>query len=73
MRRILSEAQAHLAAGGTLVCEVGGGRELLERDFPDLPFVWLDTEETSGEVFLLRASDFGGARRRPKGMCDRTG
>jgi ribosomal protein L3 glutamine methyltransferase len=68
VRRILSEAPAHLAAGGTLICEVGGGRELLKRAYSDLPFVWLDTEETSGEVFLLRAGDFGGERRRPKGM-----
>jgi len=66
VRRILAEAPAHLAAGGTLVCEVGGGRELLEREFPFLPFVWLDTEDTAGEVFLLRASDFGGLKSRPE-------
>jgi ribosomal protein L3 glutamine methyltransferase len=58
VRRILNEAPAHLAPDGTLVCEVGRGRAALERDFPHLPFVWLDTEETSGEVLLLRASDF---------------
>ena len=66
VRRILAEAPAHLAASGTLVCEVGGGRGLLERDFPNLPFVWLDTEETSDEVFVLRAGDLGGERRGPK-------
>jgi ribosomal protein L3 glutamine methyltransferase len=66
VRRILAEAPAHLAPGGTLVCEAGGGRSLLERDFPYLPFVWLDTEETSGEVFLLRASDFSAPMGRPK-------
>jgi ribosomal protein L3 glutamine methyltransferase len=66
VRRILSEAPAHLTAGGALVCEVGRGRALLERDFPHLPFVWLDTEETAGEVFLLRASDFSRERRRPQ-------
>ncbi len=66
VRRILSEAPAHLTAGAALVCEVGGGRELLERDFPDLPFVWLDTEETSGEVFVLRAGDFAQKRRRSR-------
>src|SRR5271155_233304 len=31
VRRILAEAPAHLTASGALVCEVGGGRELLER------------------------------------------
>jgi ribosomal protein L3 glutamine methyltransferase len=61
VRRILTEGPAHLSADGTLVCEVGGGRALLEREFPYLPFVWLDTEETTGEVFLLRASDFARA------------
>ena len=66
VRRILAAAPAHLTARGALVCEVGGGRPLLERDFPRLPFVWLDTEETSGEVFLLRASVFGAPKRRPK-------
>jgi ribosomal protein L3 glutamine methyltransferase len=71
VRRILSEAPAHLAAGGTLVCEIGGGRALLERDFPHLPFLWLDTEDTSEEVFLLRAGDFGGAKRRPRGKGER--
>ena len=66
VRRILSDAPAHLAADGIIICEVGGGRGLLERDFPQLPFIWLDTEETSGEVFLLRAGDFGAMRTRPK-------
>ena len=67
VRRILTEAPAHLTTGGRLICEVGGGRPLLERDFPRLPFVWLDTEEISGEVFLLRAADFRAAGPRAKG------
>ncbi|HZZ25548.1 MAG TPA: hypothetical protein VFE60_24675, partial [Roseiarcus sp.] len=54
VRRILREAPRRLTAGGTLVCEVGGARQLLEHEFPHLPFVWLDTEDTSGEVFLAR-------------------
>ena len=66
VRRILTEAPAHLGLGGTLICEVGGGRARLEREFSHLPFVWLDTEETSGEVFLLRASDFGARKHVPK-------
>jgi ribosomal protein L3 glutamine methyltransferase len=67
VRRILSEAPKHLTASGTLICEVGGGGPLLELEFPHLPFVWLDTEDTSGEVFLLRAADFGSAKPRAKG------
>jgi ribosomal protein L3 glutamine methyltransferase len=64
VRRILREAPKHLTAEGTLVCEVGEARAALEQAFPHLPFVWLDTEDTSGEVFLLRAADFGAAKPR---------
>ncbi len=64
VRRILSEGPEHLKAGGALVCEVGGARERLELEFPHLPFVWLDTEDTSGEVFLLRADDFSATKPR---------
>jgi ribosomal protein L3 glutamine methyltransferase len=64
VRRILREAPKHLTAEGTLVCEVGGGRAALEHEFPHPPFVWLDTEDISGEVFLLRAADF--AARKPR-------
>jgi ribosomal protein L3 glutamine methyltransferase len=67
VRRILSEAPEHLTAGGTLVCEVGGARGALEREFPRRSFVWLDTDDTSGEVFLLRAADFGAAKSRARG------
>jgi ribosomal protein L3 glutamine methyltransferase len=67
VRRILGEAPKHLTPSGTLVCEVGGGREALEQEFPQLPFVWLDTEDTTGEVFLLRAADFRPAKPRAKG------
>jgi ribosomal protein L3 glutamine methyltransferase len=66
VRRILAEVPKHLTASGTLICEVGGGRPLLELEFPHLPFVWLDTEDISGAVFLLRADDFGSAKPRAK-------
>jgi ribosomal protein L3 glutamine methyltransferase len=67
VRRILSQAPKHLTTGGTLVCEIGGAREQLERELPHLPFVWLDTEDTSGEVFLLRAADFRAGKPGAKG------
>jgi ribosomal protein L3 glutamine methyltransferase len=67
VRRILREAPEHLTTEGTLICEVGGARRLLELEFPYLPFVWLDTEDTSGEVFLLCAADFRTAKPRAKG------
>lgn len=52
-RRILNEAPKHLNKGGGLLCEIGTGREILEREFPDLNFFWLDTVESTGEVFWL--------------------
>ena len=55
VRAILGGAAAHLTPGGGLLCEVGTGRDLLEAEF-DLPFVWLDTEGSEGEVFWLDAA-----------------
>jgi ribosomal protein L3 glutamine methyltransferase len=53
VRRILAQAPGHLRRGGGLVCEIGRGRPRLERAFPDTSFVWLDTEQSQGEVFWL--------------------
>ena len=57
VRRILSGASRHLTAAGMLVCEIGRGRKTLERDYPNIPFLWLDTEESDGEVFCTAAGD----------------
>lgn len=58
VRRILSAVPDHLTAEGTLVMEVGQARAALEAAFPQLPFLWLHTAESEGEVFALQASDF---------------
>ncbi len=55
VRRILAEAGAHLSPDGGLLCEIGRGREILERDYPAMSFLWLDTAESTGEVFWLPA------------------
>jgi ribosomal protein L3 glutamine methyltransferase len=57
IRRILNEAASHLTAQGGLLCEIGRGRELLEAAFPRSPLLWLDTEESDGEVFWIGAAD----------------
>jgi ribosomal protein L3 glutamine methyltransferase len=57
IRRILDEARRHLNVGGGLLCEVGRGRAPIERAYPGKRFVWLDTEESSGEVFWLDAGE----------------
>jgi ribosomal protein L3 glutamine methyltransferase len=53
VRRILAESAAHLNPGGGLLCEIGTGRGILEDEFPQLDFLWLDTEESEGEVFWI--------------------
>jgi ribosomal protein L3 glutamine methyltransferase len=56
VRRILSEAPAHLSPDGGLLCEIGRGRTRLEQDYPATDFLWLDTAESSGEVFWITAA-----------------
>jgi ribosomal protein L3 glutamine methyltransferase len=57
VRRILEEAASHLKAQGGLLCEIGRGREALEAAYPQLPLLWLDTEDSQGEVFWIAAAD----------------
>jgi ribosomal protein L3 glutamine methyltransferase len=56
VRRIIENAGQHLTRNGGLLCEVGRDRPVLEAHYPDAGFLWLDTEESSGEVFWLEAS-----------------
>jgi len=56
VRRILDEAGQHLTPQGGLLCEIGRGRELLEAEF-NLPLLWLDTEDSEGEVFWIGAAN----------------
>jgi ribosomal protein L3 glutamine methyltransferase len=60
LRKILAAAPGHLSEDGLLICEFGTGRDMLEAEFPDLPFMWLDTEQSEAEVFALGKADFGG-------------
>jgi ribosomal protein L3 glutamine methyltransferase len=57
IRRILQETGRHLTPEGGLLCEIGRGRDMLEAAFPQLPLLWLDTEESAGEVFWIGAAD----------------
>ena len=50
VRRIVDQAPRHLTKNGGLLCEVGRGRHALEKAYPRLPFIWLDTEQSEGEV-----------------------
>jgi ribosomal protein L3 glutamine methyltransferase len=53
VRRILEDASDHLNPGGGLLCEIGTGRDRLVAEYPHLDFLWLDTEESQGEVFWI--------------------
>jgi ribosomal protein L3 glutamine methyltransferase len=57
VRRILDEAGKHLTANGGLLCEIGRGRGNLEAAYPQLPLLWLDTEDSDGEVFWIAGLD----------------
>lgn len=59
VRTILAEAPRHLNPGGGLLCEIGRGRDLLEAEFPDLDFFWVETEEASDSVFWISAEALG--------------
>lgn len=60
VRRILDEAGDHLNPHGGLLCEIGRGRDNVDAAFPDLPLLWLDTEDSEGEVFWVSAAALQG-------------
>lgn len=61
VRKIIDGAAAHLNPGGGILCEIGLDREILEAYYPAVPFFWLDTDGSEGEVFWLERADLPGA------------
>lgn len=59
VRKILAAAPEFLNPGGGLLCEIGTGREILEEEYPDLEFLWIETEESPDSVFWLSAEALG--------------
>ena len=57
VRVLLKEAPHHLTPDGVLVVEIGHNKDELERAFPKLSFVWLDTSAGDRFVFMLRCKD----------------
>jgi ribosomal protein L3 glutamine methyltransferase len=57
VHRILEGAGRHLTPEGGLLCEIGRCRPAIEAAYPQLPLLWLDTEESDGEVFWVAAAD----------------
>ena len=57
VRRMLAQAAAHLNPEGMLIVEIGHNRTALEKAYPHLPFVWLETSAGEDYVFMLRKED----------------
>jgi ribosomal protein L3 glutamine methyltransferase len=55
----LAEAPKHLNPEGGMICEIGSGREILEEEYPDLDFLWLETAESQDAVFWITAQALG--------------
>jgi ribosomal protein L3 glutamine methyltransferase len=63
VRRILAAAADHLLPDGVLLLEIGTGRAGLEQQFPALPFLWLDSATSEGEVLALTRDQLQGGPR----------
>jgi len=69
VRVLLAGALRHLTPRGVLVVEVGNTETTVQREFPQLPFLWLSFERGGGGVFLLTAAQLraAGLGKRSKG------
>ena len=59
VRVLLAQAARHLTPEGILIVEIGNNKDALERAFPRLSFIWLDTSAGDRFVFMLRRKDLG--------------
>ncbi len=57
VHKILKEGKSYLTKDGGMLCELGRCGPDLEVAYPDKPFLWIDTETSSGEVFWLEQAD----------------
>lgn len=57
IRRIIDQAAQHLTPQGGLLCEIGRCRPALEAAYPHTRFLWLDSEDSEGEVFWIGAAE----------------
>lgn len=64
VRDIIAHAPAHLNPGGGMICELGRGRAPITAQFPHLPFRWLDTAASEGEVFWITREQMLAAQKK---------
>ncbi len=57
VRRILKDSKAHLNDFGGVLCELGRCAPAVEAAYPAMPFLWIDTDNVTREVFWLTKSD----------------
>lgn len=57
VRAIVESSARYLNPGGTLVVEVGNGRDAVESTYPRLPLVWLSTPSSEDSVFLVKREE----------------
>ena len=67
VRRILLEAARFLRPRGLLLVEIGNNRRKLEKAYPNVPFMWLETSAADSAVFLLSREELPPSRSRLRG------
>ncbi|MES2207362.1 MAG: 50S ribosomal protein L3 N(5)-glutamine methyltransferase [Pseudomonadota bacterium] len=57
IRPMLEQAKNYLDPNGIIVVEVGHNRDIVELAYPQIPFIWFESAENEGHVFLLSTAD----------------
>ncbi len=63
VHRIIKDAPNYLNDGGGMLCELGRCGPDLESAYASTPFLWIDTENSSGEVFWITKEQLLKSRR----------
>ena len=72
VRRLIWDANRFLKRSGLLIIEVGHNRKAVEREFPRLPMIWLETPGGDDMVAMIEASDLAAyASHQPALKADR--